>query len=431
MKKIIVIGGGFAGLTASVLLSERGFKVELYESSPKLGGRAYSFHHSPTGDLIDNGQHIMMGCYHYTLKFLRKIEAEKNIELLSPLHVSYIERGGRQFELKARHNIYPLNLFGAIMRFGGLPVRKRFKLFLPFISLLYPFKHEKMTVEEWILKLNQDDEIVERFWKLLAISTLNAPLDQISAEQFKTILRIMFLTGNKSSAIVLPKHDLSNMYVYYARHFIEKHGGKVFLSRRITGLDFENDKISAIHFEGKTVKDFDFVITAIPPYALQKILPEKYLPLPPGEIKYSPILTLHLWLKNNPFTEKYYGLIDSKIHWIFNHGKHISLVASAAEELAPLKEEELVDLFLDELKNYFPLFYRELVTDKKLIIEKRATFIVTPEIHKKRQEIINKKSDIIFAGDWVNTGLPSTIESAVKSGYKGAQTIIDFLKHNH
>jgi squalene-associated FAD-dependent desaturase len=423
MKKIIVAGGGFAGLAAASLLCEQGHRVTLYESSPKLGGRAYSFQDKQTGDFIDNGQHILMGCYGYTLDFLEKIGARKNFKWIYPLRVNYVERGGRQFRLDVRSKLYPFNFLGSVLRFGALPFRKRLKLLLPFISLLAPLEHRDLNIIDWLRRYNQDDEIIKVFWELLTVSALNSNTEKVSAEQFKEILKIIFLSGGKNSAILIPSMDLTKTYVYYAGDFIERRGGRIKLSEGIKRIEIAEGKAVKVVTDKSELTDFDEIVLAVPSFKIPEILEEKYLPQKISILNYSPIVTLHLWLNNNPFTEPFYGLIDSKVHWLFNHESHITLVSSAAENLTGYSKEDLERMLIDELKNYFPVFYPDLVIHKKIIIEKRAAFAVTPEVYRSGMHATEIARGIHFAGDWTDTGLPSTIESAVKSAYQVARMI--------
>ena len=128
-------------------------------------------------------------------------------------------------------------------------------------------------------------------------------------------------------------------------------------------------------------------------------------------------------MRSNPFSELFYGLIDSKIHWLFNHGSHITIVISAANDLVNIQNDEIFAIINSELEDYFTIFNRDIVVDYKIIKEKRATFIPTFDLEKKRRNISSPYKNLILAGDWTNTGLPSTIESAVKSGKSAANEI--------
>jgi len=168
-----------------------------------------------------------------------------------------------------------------------------------------------------------------------------------------------------------------------------------------------------------SLKDFKYVVSAVPFYSLQRVLPENNLITDPG-FEYSSILTVHIWLKNNKLDKPFYGLIDSDIHWIFNHGNHLTLVRSDADELMEKSKEAIFALAEKELFRYC-FIEKEDITDYRVIKEKRATFIPSNEILYKRPGPATRLSNLVIAGDWTNTGLPSTIESAVKSGRLAAE----------
>jgi uncharacterized protein with NAD-binding domain and iron-sulfur cluster len=135
-------------------------------------------------------------------------------------------------------------------------------------------------------------------------------------------------------------------------------------------------------------------------------------------------MTIHIWLKINPFKERFYGLIDSPVHWVFNHQKHISLTVSNANRFNNLSKEETMDIALEELESYFQFFQKEQVQDYKIIKEKRATIVQDPDTESLREKISSNLQNILIAGDWTNTGLPATIEGAIKSGKDAAGQIL-------
>ena len=147
------------------------------------------------------------------------------------------------------------------------------------------------------------------------------------------------------------------------------------------------------------------------------------------DLNYSPILNVHFWLNENPFKEKFYGLINSKIHWLFNHGDHISLTSSSADELIGFENDYIKTLFLSEIEKFFPIFKSEFVNNSIVIKEKRATFIPDVVSSESRNNIYSPFDNLYFAGDWTNTGLPSTIESAVLSGKTAANYVSSFLNN--
>ncbi len=424
MKKIIVVGGGLAGLTTACLLSKEGYKIELLEASPKLGGRASSFNYEKKDQFVDNGQHLMMGCYRYTLKFFEMIGATRNLERISPMKITFVENGGRQIELDASSGFYPFNLLMALLKYSALPVGKRYKLLFPFASLFYPSAKKNITVDQWLRSEGQDEEEISKFWRILVESILNTSPENASVKSFKKVLLEIFFKGKKASDLVLAKTDLTYTYVHFARDFIERNNGKVYTSERVQQVVNDGKHIQSLLTNKRKIDDFDHVVFAIPSYGVDKLFPNTF-GNQLNSLVYPSILTLHIWLKNNPFEEKVYGFIDSKMHWLFNHGTHVSVVISNSDKLLDIEREKLTRQIFSELREYFPLFYEDIIDDYKLVIEKRAAFAATLASDKIRAKFSNPFRNSTFAGDWVNTGLPSTMEGAVKSGFMAAKQILE------
>jgi hydroxysqualene dehydroxylase len=429
MKKVIVVGGGLAGLTTAVYLSEQSINVTLLEASPKLGGRTYSLYNDRFNDYYDNGQHIMMGCYEETIAFQKKINSYNKIFIPQSLEINFVARNNIQYNLKAPRYGYPLNLLFAIMNYKALSMKERFKIIDLFLDLMCCFERDlkELSVAEWFKSEHQSSNAIKSFWKIIVVGALNTSMEKASAEIFAEILERMFLQGNFASTILLPNTNLSELFCKPAQNFLESRNNNVILSRRVSGLKSANRLITVVESDGEVLNDFDAVVFAVPPYALQKIFGDNF-PMQVPDLKYSPIINVHLWLSSNPFTKRFYGLIDSDVHWLFNHGKHISLTSSSADKLIPLESDEIKRHFCDELENYFSVFHHSTVLDSKVIKEKRATFIPDKSSIDSRKNFYSQYDNLFFAGDWIDTELPSTIESAVLSGKLAAQKVVSYLK---
>lgn len=423
MKKCVIIGGGFAGLSAACFLSEYGFQVKLLEASNKLGGRAYSFLDKDTNTIIDNGQHILMDCYRETLKFIKLIGAEKNFLYQNNLEVNFLEPSFKLKRLKIPDLFYPLNLLFGLLNYNALSFSDRLKVIYFFVSI--PFysdnRLKNLSAYQWLLLEKQNVKIQQALWDFLIIGALNTSPQKASAKVFKDILDEIFFKGNKAAAIILPKYGLSESYCSPAQEFIERKGGKINLSETVKEFFAEEKRVTKILTDKRVIEEFDFIITAIPVYALKKILPpSNNINLP--ELSYSSILNIHIWVKENNLKQAFYGLIGSPIHWIFNHKSHLTLVKSDADDIIEKDKEELFKLAAGELAKYTGIRGEDIISFK-VIKEKRATFIPDSDSLQKRIQLKSPFANLILAGDWVDTGLPSTIESAVKSGNLAAELI--------
>ncbi len=421
----IIIGGGFAGLSAASHLSNLGFKITLLEATPKLGGRAYSFCNEETKTVIDNGQHILMGCYNYTLEFLRLIGAQENFYIQKKLEINFLKQNFQQFKLKAGISPYPFNLAEGLLKFDAISFKSRIGIIKTLVKL--PFitrrKVENLTIEKWLINENQEEESLNSFWEIVSVGALNTSIDKASAKVFTDILKEIFLTGKRSSKIILPKKGLTESYVDSVQNYILTKNGRINCGEVVIDILIENDNAIKVITNKNKYSDFDFIVSAVPYFAFARFLEKKILSSMP-EFNYSTIVNIHIWLKENNLKEKFYGLIDSPVHWIFNKGNHLNLVISDADYLKEKSSEEIFEIAKTELKKFIKIDSENILT-YKVIKEKRATFVPTNDIINKRPSIKTSVKNLLVVGDWVDTGLPSTIESAVKSGKMVSEIIAD------
>jgi squalene-associated FAD-dependent desaturase len=423
MKKIVVIGGGFAGLSSASFLSNSGFKVELLEASPKLGGRAYSFVDNETAAVIDNGQHILMGCYYETLNFLKLIGSEEKLSKQSYLSVNFVKQNFELCPLLVSSAFFPFNLLSAVFNYSAVSFYEKL-LFIKFFTKIYLYADKdlkKLTVFEWLIKENQTTNLIKSFWEILAVSALNTDIKKASANIFASVLKRIFFRGNAASVIILPSLGLSETYCDNALSFINGNNGNISLSESVIKLTFQENVIKEIITSKRVITDFDYVISTLPLYALKKVINGNNF-IPDFELEYSSILTVHLFLKENRFENTFYGLIDSPVQWVFNKGSHLTVVISNADKFIDASNEEIINLILSELKKYILLESSDL-TKYRIIKEKRAGFVPSNNILDKRPSAYTPYKNFFLAGDWTATGLPATIESAVKSGRIAAEAV--------
>lgn len=427
MNKCLIIGGGISGLTAASYLSSKQVKVTLLESSPKLGGRTYSFFDENTQTTLDNGQHILMGCYNETLALFNLVQARDNFLYQQNLRIEFLKEGSTNVSLDASKYIYPYNLLAALLRLRVFGKPDKF-LLLKFLSVL-PFvskkRLEKQTVEEWLIASDQTENLIKNFWEIICIGALNANLNKASALMFYEVITQIFFRGNFASTIILPKYGLSESLIDPARNFIVQNGGEIILSSKVEELILKRNKVSSVVTREKGLSDFDFVISAIPVYALEKIIDLKYLSIQ-NQFEQSTILNIHLWIDKLDLKEKFYGFLDSPLHWIFVKDNHFNVVISDANYLANWEQDELLKMVINELNRFFPIDKNDVKTFK-VIKEKRATFIPDNKTEKLRPKAETSIENLLLAGDWTDTGLPATIEAAVKSGRIAAEKVLEKL----
>lgn len=432
MKNVLIIGAGLSGLSAAVNLCSQNFNITILESSPKFGGRCSSIKNQNTNSLFDNGQHIMMSCYHDTIDFLKKIDAFDKIKIQKNLEVNFVSMNRKIHKLSIPEKYYPFNLLYGFLNYTALSFKERLKVIDFFLDLICCFEEDlkELTVKDWLRIKNQSDNTIKSFWEILCVGIMNSLPENASAELLAYVLKEIFLSGNNNFRIVLPKVSLSELFIDTSLKYLSDYQTNIKSNERVLKIISNSDGFEVITSKN-SYSNIDILISAVPLFALNKILSESNLEIKKlTDFNYSPILSVHLWINENNFEKEFYGLIDSKIHWVFNHSDHLSIVISSANEFLHLSKQEIFEKIICELEIFFPMFSREHVLNFQVIKEKRATFIPDIIAVKKREQINVNNKNFYLAGDWTNTSLPGTIEGAIKSGRICAEVVKSNLQNN-
>lgn len=430
MKKILIIGGGISGLSAAVLLANEGFEIELIEASPKYGGKTYSFDYNNT--VVDNGQHILMECYSNTLEYVDLIGAREKLEFQETLSTVYIDQSQKYFRLKIPKYFHPFNKILGLLSFDLLNLKDRFSILklLIKIRLINTDNFTDKTVSKFLEQSGQSKDVISKFWESFVVSTMNTSISDASAKVFIDMAKIVFGGEKKNTNIIIPKVDLSSALIHPAINKLEHGGAKLTTSEKVISIRFDGDQAVEVQTNKRTISDFDILISSVPIYSLSKIKlfnSSHSIALP--KLNYSPIVTVHVWLKNNPLKEKMYNLVGGEFDWVFNHGTYISLVKSSAQKLVTINKNTVIKIVFSELKKYFTILTNIVITDYIMLKEINATFIPDMDSVESRKLIKNSAKNFFIIGDWTNTGLPATIESAVKSS-KDVTTRIVYERFN-
>ncbi|MCK9210057.1 MAG: hydroxysqualene dehydroxylase HpnE [Ignavibacteriaceae bacterium] len=429
MKKCLIVGGGLAGLSSAVSLAKQNINVHLIEASPKFGGRAYSFVDEKSGNEIDNGQHLLLGCYYETIKFIKLIGTENLFRFQKQLEINFVTRDKIKHQLKPTELPYPLGLLLGLLNYDALSIADKIKIIFLIVQL--PFtqseKYLNISVEDWLIEQSQSRNCIKSFWEIIAVGALNSKLKDASAKMFIDILKVIFLNGSDASAMIIPKVGLSKAFVDPAVNFLKVRKNELSLSEKLLEISVTQNKAVVVETDKGSINDFDTVILAIPSYAFSRINEKNFIiENDRTDLSTSSILTLHLWLKENKLKKPFYAFIDSRLHWVFNHGEYITTVTSSADELIEKSQEELFSIISTELFTYLGI-NPENISRYKIIKEKRATFIPNKENLLKRPSANTKLENVFLAGDWTNTGLPATIEGAIKSGNTAAKEVQKYI----
>ena len=441
-KRVIVIGGGFAGLSAATALADRGFQVSVLEGRQVLGGRAYSFTDSQTRDSVDNGQHLFMGCYRETQDFLKRIGALDKLKFQMNLSVDFAGDRGRRAKLRCWPLPSPWHLLSGLMRLSTLSWADRFRLIYVHKALKKAIQNprplEEITVDQWLKDAHQSERIRRQLWDLITIATLNESPQVASAAPFATVLARAFFDKRKASQMGLSTVGLSDLYVHDAVHFLQQRGGEVSTKSPVARLEIVNNRVTGVELRDGHRLQADWVVSAVPVGAFLKLFPEKLRASEPvlqraAQLKFSPIISIHLWFDRAVSRSAFVGLLDTHIQWFFNkskiyeglrtHAGYVSLVISGAHQFVEWPDKKILTMALEELRRIFPKAQEASLLRSLIIKEHQATLSPIVGSEALRPEYQSPFSNLLIAGDWTRTGLPATIESACVSGHGCADII--------
>jgi squalene-associated FAD-dependent desaturase len=427
-----VVGGGVAGMSAATALAERGARVLLIEARHELGGRTSSFTDAATGETADNGQHILLGCYDEALALVRRTGALSNLARQDSLSMDVVDREGRLSRLRCSRLPSPAHLLDGLIRWDAIGWPDRLSALRLAVR---PKPHPAETVALWLRRLGQSPRLVELLWEPLALAALNQPIDVASAAPFAEVLERMLRTRGDAS-IVVPAVPLRELFAVPARVFIEQRGGTVRVDSPARLVPREDGAID-LTVRGTSV-EARAVIAAVEWHGLAALFPTRPDALRPvfdaaASTPPAAILSAHLWLDRPVMTVPFLGLPRRPWQWIFDasrqwHGRsrHLSLVASAADELAGRDKDALVAMALETVRNVLPVARDAALTEAVVVRERRATFSVAPGMAPRpRHE--TPWPGVFLAGDWIGNTLPATIEAAAASGHAAARLAARYL----
>jgi len=444
-KTVAVIGGGIAGLAAAVRLTQLGYQVSVIEKRPFLGGRAYSFSDRETGLEIDNGQHVIVGACTEFVEYMESIGASDSIQFERNLKFPVI-LDGRTSWLQSRW------LPGVIGNVAGLLTYKHldFSDRLRVLRGLFRIRRtntqrsdefDQITFNDWLRNHGQNDRTIENFWNLIVLPALNDDIGAVSAEIGIELFKVALLGSTENPALGLPLEPLSELVGNKARAFLENKKNQFLLDSDVSDLLIENGIISGAVLANGNVVRADAIVAAIPPDALADLLPmsdsgEEDFFTPATRIDTAPIVAVHIWYDRPVMDEKLVAVLNSPLQWVFDDSaiknstdssRHVVISLSGAWEWRHRSKSEIREIFEQEMRNVFPKAGTATIENFAVVKMAAATFRVTPGITANRLSQRTPLPGLYLAGDWTDTGWPSTMESAVRSGNLVAKYIDEDL----
>lgn len=406
---------------------ERGFSnLTIFEARNTAGGRTRSYIDPTTGDVLDNGQHLLLGCYRSTLTYLKSIGSDHLLHR-TPLLIHYHEAGRKTpaiFRISPKPKP-PVNLLGGL--WSGTLLTKREKLAATWLGLsvdaFFTKSAEGLTCEALFRKLHQPAGLVKKFWEPMVLATINAPIEKASAVLFINVLREAFLSEREASDLLIPTVGLSELLIDPAISFLEKNGVMFRHSTPVRAIEKRDADLGII--TDSADEAFGAVIYC--GQSSEPLPPEVQSAIPAFE--YSPIVNAYFWLDQEIFSTPVHSFIGTTLQWAFpkpseRFPQRLALTVSAADRLVEHTNEEIRHILWTDLCAAIPAARLARLLHFQIIREKRATPLLTPSVQSNRPGTATGIPGLWLAGDITQNGLPATIEGAVRNGQAAAQAVM-------
>jgi squalene-associated FAD-dependent desaturase len=433
---VAIAGGGLAGLAAACALADSNFRVTLFERRPYLGGRASSYQHPGTGEVVDNCQHVLFRVCTNLIEFYRRIGVADKIRWFDEM--TFIEPGGRTSVMHASPLPAPLHTAPSFLRFPFLNPKDKLAISRAIAALTLTSQPDTgRSFLDWCHRHGQTEKAINRFWKPILISALSEDLDLISISYAAQVVR----ESMKSPAarhMGVPSIPLTDLYNAAGDYIRARHGNIHFRNSLETfSSGPEQVQIRTTESEGS----YDYAILALPFESLDRVLPKTPEGAPLREnlthFEHSPITGIHLWFDRQITDLDHAVLLDRTVQWMFHKsrllatrganpesgGSYIELVVSASKSLIDQSRGEIVDLALKEVRELFPAAREATLIKSTVIKEVHAVYSPRPGIDAHRPSQSTSWPRVFLAGDFTSTGWPATMEGAVRSGYLAAEAL--------
>ncbi len=431
---VAVIGAGVAGLSAACSLADAGLKVTVFERRPYVGGRASSYLHPGTEEVIDNSQHVLFGCCTNLIHFYETLGVAGKIRWFDAFN--FIQPGGRLTTFRPSAFLpAPLHSVPAFIRSPLFTRQDKLAIGRAMSAMTRPLRNgADEDCLAWLRRHGQTDQAIRRFWEPVLFSALNEDLDKASVRYAIKVFRELFLNTATGGNMGVPGLPLSELYGQ-AIEYIRARGGEVRLRQGVTRIDPAESVVTIRSESGP--QQFDYAVIAAPYHGLASLLPNDAagdeLRRRLEHFHSSPITAIHLWFDREVTPLPHAALLDRTIQWMYQKsklqdrekksGSYVELVVSASKLLVEKSREEIIELAMREFTEFFPAVKNAKLLKAAVTKEVHATFSVTPGLDEHRPGPQTGWLRIFLAGDWTATEWPATMEGAARSGYSAAEAL--------
>ncbi len=446
---VVILGGGIAGIAAALELLESGHTVTLVEARNFLGGRAFSFTDANTGLALDNGQHVIVGCCTEFIAFLDRLGVRDRWLVQDRLHIPVFSRNGKVGKLSASRLPAPLHLLPSFLAYPHLSPSDKLRALWGMARAKFTDRNgprlEDISFYQWLRDSGQSERAIYNLWNLVVEPTLNDNVREVSASMGLMIVQEGMLSGVRSGNVGYARVGLLPSIGEPAKRLLEEKGATLLLGEAVRklvvcpapGREGKWGGVVAVELaSGRQINGAEFV-SALPFSSLLGLLPKEVADLKfftrIGRLEWSPILNLHVHYDRPVMALPFCAFVDSPLQWVFNRnaiagdppggGQVVTISVSAAWDYVALSREELVRMFLAEMDGAFPAANEANVLNVTVVKQREATFRCLPGTGRLRPDSATPLSNLFLAGEWTNTGWPSTMEGAVRSGKEAARTV--------
>lgn len=460
--RVIIVGGGLAGLAAAAALGVRGLDVMLFESRPRWGGRASSFVDQESGELIDNCQHVAMGCCTNFRHFCKLVEIDDLFRTEPRLW--FVEPSGRRSQLAAAPLPAPLHLFPSLLRLKHLSWRDKWSLAVGLRALARAKREDVcgQSFDRWLIEQRQTPAAIDRFWHVVLVSALSESLDRIDTWEASKVFVDGFLANREGWQVRIPTAPLSEIYGSRLANWLERHGVTLRLQAGVGQLIVDGGRAAGVELRTGERVDAAHVIVAVPWHAAGSLFPADLQSHPQlqtlGELEAAPISSVHLWFDRPLMSLPHASLIGGLSQWVFNreviqgHRRdagatdllpsisnlsavhrqntlqhYYQVVVSASRSLSAMENDQIVEQVVGELRSAWPDAATAKLLHGRVVTEHKAVFSPLPGADERRPQQQSFIPNVQFAGDWTQNGWPATMEGAVRSGYLAAENVLRCL----
>jgi squalene-associated FAD-dependent desaturase len=431
-RRVVVCGGGLAGVAAACEAALAGARVTLVERRPFLGGRAFSFRDGATGREIDNGQHVFLGCCPAYISLLRMLGTLGRTSLQRRLDAPVRDRDGRVGALRAGRLPAPLHLGPSFLAYPHLTPREKAAAMraLAALGALRPERRaalDDVSFADWLGRHGQGPRAIARFWDLIVLPTCNDRSDRVSAALAAFVFQEGLLRTARGSAIGWSRVGLTRLVDPAARDWLAARGGEVLTGRGVAAVE-----PGAVTLGDGERLEAGAVVLALPPARVAAVAPGA-LAADPG-LGAAPIVNVHLWYDRPVMDEPFTAVVDSPAQWIFNRtamgsepdgsgAHHLAVSISGARAEIDVPRARLAAALRAEVEHVLPRARAAGLVDSAVVKEPAATFAAAPGQAARRPGPRSGMPGVALAGAWTDTGWPATMEGAVRSGIRAARLV--------